>query len=101
MIKPVMDGVLIEVDREEKKSKGGLFLPFVGDTLQNTGYVVAVGESPVVQVEIGSKVLFDGLAGVRFAEPYTAEQGGYKYTAQRNYIIVPFYDIIAVLEGEE
>jgi chaperonin GroES len=98
MIRPTGDKVLIEVDGQEKKTAGGLFLPVSSVVSKTTGTVRAVGDSEVITVKPGDRVIFVRGMGHRFQEPYTVKSGvGFSYTEYRAMLLIGFYDIEAVV----
>ena len=98
-INPIGDQILIKVDPAETKSEGGLFLVSNEPTLKNTGVVEAVGDHEVIGVKPGERVLFEKSLGRRFTVPVirTNDQG-VKWTDEENFILIAFFDILAVLE---
>ena len=98
-ISPVGDQVLVKIDPTEKKSSGGLYLPVDESAVKDTGVVVAVGDHEKVTVKPGDHVLLDKGMGRRFTMPVEKEDtNGYKYTFNEPYILISFYDILALLE---
>jgi chaperonin GroES len=99
MIRPVLDNVLIKVDVVEEKSAGGLLISSLEKVVKNTGAVVAVGDSPVIRVSPGDHVLFEKGMGRRFEVPaIRTGTGGVKWTEQEPFILIGYYDILAIWE---
>jgi co-chaperonin GroES (HSP10) len=99
-IKPTMDNVLIKVDVAETRSPGGLILVSDAPVVKNSGVVVAVGDSDVIKVKPGDHVLFDKGLGSRFNLPVKREEKGVAFTEQESYILLPYFEIAAILEGD-
>jgi co-chaperonin GroES (HSP10) len=99
-IKPTMDTVLIKVEVAETRSPGGLILVSGAPVAKNSGVVVAVGDSEVIGVNPGDRVLFEKGAGSRFDVPVERVDGGLKYTDRESFILIPYFEIAAVVEGD-
>jgi len=98
-IKPIKDQVLIKIDSVEEKSKGGLFLVSADPVVKSSGIVMAVGDSDVITVKVGDHVLMEKSMGRRFDMPVIRENDvGVKWSETEEYILVSFYDVIALLE---
>ena len=98
VIKPIRDQVLIRVDSQEEKSPGGLILVSTEPEAKNSGFVIAVGESEVIKVKPGDHVVFEKGMGRRFEIPVTRNnEAGVEWTEQEKYILVAYYDVLAVL----
>jgi co-chaperonin GroES (HSP10) len=93
-----MDNVLVKADAPEERSPGGLFLAPVDPVAKNSGVVVAVGDSKVIKVKPGDHVLFDKGMGRRFNVPMLEEVGGFQVTKQEEYILLPYFEIAAIVE---
>jgi co-chaperonin GroES (HSP10) len=97
-IKPTMDNVLIKVDVAEERSPGGLFLFSDKPVAKNSGVVVAVGDSEVIKAQPGDHVLFEKGMGRRFDVPEERESDGLKYTGYDTFILIPYFEIVAIVE---
>ena len=97
-ITPINDQVLIKIDSEEKKSAGGLFLVSLDPVLKNSGVVFAVGDSDVISVVPGDHVVFEKGMGKRFEIPCAKVKDGATWTENDSFILISFYDVIAVLK---
>jgi co-chaperonin GroES (HSP10) len=97
MVIPVLDNVLIKVDAEDR-AQGNLLLVYGEKVLKNSGFVQAVGGSDVIKVKVGDHVLFEKGMGRRFDVPAVREECGVKYTEYESYILIGYFDILAVLE---
>lgn len=93
MIKPLFDKVVVQADKAEEKSKGGLYLTTASQEKPQTCIVVAVGPGGVVdgkeitmQVAVGDKVLCAKYAGT------DVKVDGEEYT------IIRQSDILAIVE---
>ena len=63
-ISPLGDRVLLKTEKEEEKTKSGLFIPETAQEKTQTGVVVAVGDDKeVIKVKVGDKVMYDKYAG--------------------------------------
>jgi co-chaperonin GroES (HSP10) len=93
-----MDNVLIKVDVAEAKSPGGLILISEAPVVKNSGAVVAVGDSEVIKVKPGDRVLFEKGMGSRFEVPVERVEGGVSYTAYESFMLIPYFEIAAVIE---
>lgn len=93
MIKPLFDKVVVQADKAEEKSKGGLYLTTASQEKPQTCIVVAVGPGGVIdgkeitmQVKVGDKVLCSKYAGT------DVKVDGEEYT------IIRQSDILAIVE---
>jgi co-chaperonin GroES (HSP10) len=96
-IKPTTDNVLIKVDVEPDRSPGGIYLFSGKFVVKNSGVVMAVGDSEVIKVKPGDRVLFDKGVGHRFKAPVSVEVSGVTFTKQEFYILIPYFEIVAVV----
>jgi chaperonin GroES len=62
-IKPLGDRVLLKTEKEEEKTKGGLYIPETAQEKTQSGEVVAVGDDDDITVKVGQKVMYDKYAG--------------------------------------
>ena len=63
-IQPLGDRVLLKTEKEEEKTKSGLFIPETAQEKTQTGVVVAIGDDKdVIKVKAGDKVMYDKYAG--------------------------------------
>ena len=99
-IKPVGDQVLVKIDVHEEKTACGLFLPVPAEpTAKNTGVVLAIGDSDVIEVKVGDHVLMDKSLGRRFSIPIQVkDKNGFVSTKQEEHTLISYYDILALLE---
>jgi co-chaperonin GroES (HSP10) len=98
VIFPVLDNVLVKIDVEEKKSQGGLFLVSEENVVKNTGVVEAVGDSEVIKVKPGDRVIFEKGMGRRFEVPVVREgMNGARYTEREEYLLIGYFDVLAVV----
>jgi len=100
-IKPIGDQVLVKLDVVEEKSKGGIILVNTDPVVKSSGIVEAVGDHEVITVKVGDHVLMEKSMGRRFDVPVVRknEDTGITWTEDETYILISFYDIIALLEG--
>ncbi|MFO8065038.1 MAG: co-chaperone GroES [Spirochaetota bacterium] len=86
-IKPLGDRVLLKIEQEEEKTKGGLFIPETAQEKTQSGVVVAVGDDEeTITVKEGQKVMYDKYAGT------TLSIDG------EDHLILRMDDVIAVVE---
>ena len=63
-ISPLGDRVLLKTEKEEEKTKSGLYIPETAQEKTQTGVVIAVGDDKdVIKVKVGDKVMYDKYAG--------------------------------------
>jgi co-chaperonin GroES (HSP10) len=99
VIKPVKDYVLVKVDAPEEKSQGGILLVSAEPVVKSSGVVMAVGDSAVITVKVGDHVLMDKGMGRRFDMPVVRiNDAGLTWSDTEEYILIPFYDLVALLE---
>lgn len=93
MLKPLADRVLVKVDEEETKTKGGILLPDTAQKKSQKGTVIAIGPGKMLdngvrtpfEVKVGDRVLFAKYSGVDIEE-----EG-------ENYLLLSERDILAIL----
>ncbi|KRM06584.1 MAG: co-chaperone GroES [Liquorilactobacillus ghanensis] len=94
MLKPLGDRVILEVQKDEEKTVGGIVLASNAQEKPQTGKIVAVGDGRVLDngekvalsVKPNDLVIFDKYAGTEV-----------KY-AGKEYLVVHEKDIVAVVE---
>ncbi|AQS54394.1 10 kDa chaperonin [Jeotgalibaca dankookensis] len=94
MLKPLANRVIIEVNKEEEKTVGGIVLPSSAKEKSQTGVIVAVGEGLVTDqgtkiemtVAVGDQVLFEKYAGTEIT-----------YDG-KDYLVVKESDIVAIVD---
>lgn len=94
MLKPLANRVIIEVNKEEEKTVGGIVLPSSAKEKSQTGVIVAVGEGLVTDqgtkiemtVKVGDQVLFEKYAGTEIT-----------YDG-KDYLVVKESDIVAIVD---
>ncbi|MFW5694844.1 MAG: co-chaperone GroES [Alkalispirochaeta sp.] len=87
-VKPLGDRILVKMEREEEKTKGGLFIPETAQEKTQVGEVVAVGtDDEEITVKKGDRVMFDKYAGttVRIGDD--------------DHLILTMSDVLAIVEG--
>lgn len=62
-VKPLGDRVLVKMEQEEEKTKGGLFIPETAQEKTQIASVVAIGDDEEITVKVGDRVMFDKYAG--------------------------------------
>jgi chaperonin GroES len=62
---PLGERVLIKILPAEEKTASGLVIPATAQEKTNQGEVVAIGESDIIKVKVGSKVIYDKYAGTQ------------------------------------
>ncbi len=86
-VKPLGDNVLIKPEKNDKKTKTGIYLPETASEEQpQEGKVVAIGESKEIKVKKGQEVIFKKYAGTEVK------------IDDEDYLIVKNEDILAVVE---
>lgn len=85
-VKPLGDRVLIEAKPSEQKTAGGLVIPQTSQEKTQEGTVVAVGNSDMITVKAGDKVMYDKYAGTQFK------------IGEADHLIIKCDDILAVIE---
>lgn len=93
MLKPLADRVLVKVDEEETKTKGGILLPDTAQKKSQKGTVIAISSGKILdngvrtplEVKVGDRVLFAKYSGVDIEE-----EG-------ENYLLLSERDILAIL----
>jgi len=86
-IKPLGDRVLLMIQKEEEKTKSGLFIPETAQEKTQTGVVKAIGDdTEAITVKVGDKVMYDKYAGT------TIKVDGAEH------LIVKMQDLIAVVD---
>jgi chaperonin GroES len=93
MLKPLGDRVLIKVEEQESKTKGGILLPDTAKEKSQKGVVMAVGAGRMndegtrlpLEVKVGDRVIFAKYSGTEI------ESEGVKY------LLLSERDILAIL----
>ena len=95
MLKPLGDGVLVEIVEEaEQKTAGGLYVPDTAKEKSQRGKVVAVGNGKLL--DNGTRVALDVKEGDTV---YFAKYGGTEVSLEgKNYSILSERDILAIVE---
>lgn len=62
-VQPLGDRILLKTEKEEEKTKSGLYIPETAQEKTQTGEVVAVGDDEDIKVKVGDKVMYDKYAG--------------------------------------
>lgn len=87
MIKPIGERVLIEIEKIEEKTAGGIILPTTTENNNsNTGVIVAIGDLEKVKLEIGDKVIYEKFSGYEIKEN------------DKKYLILNIENILAVVK---
>ena len=66
-VKPLGDRILIKTEKEEEKTKSGLYIPETAQEKTQTGEVVAIGDDEDIKVKAGDRVMYDKYAGTMVA----------------------------------
>lgn len=87
-IKPLGENVLVSLEKPEKKTESGIFLPENAseDRSSKQGKVIAVGSSDKIAVKSGDRVIYTRYGGTE------VKISGIEYT------LVKTEDILAVIE---
>ncbi len=65
-VKPLGDRVLVKMEKEGEKTKGGLFIPETAQEKTQIASVVAVGDDKdEIKVKVKDRVMFDKYAGTQ------------------------------------
>ncbi|MFP4329387.1 MAG: co-chaperone GroES [Alkalispirochaetaceae bacterium] len=62
-VQPLGDRILLKTEKEEEKTKSGLYIPETAQEKTQTGEVVAVGDDEEIKVKVGDRVMYDKYAG--------------------------------------
>lgn len=88
-VKPLGDRVLVKMEKEEEKTKGGLFIPETAQEKTQIASVVAVGDDKdEIKVKVKDRVMFDKYAGTQIK------------IDNDDHLILSMADILAVVEGK-
>ena len=86
-IKPLMDRILVKIEKSEAKSAGGIIIPDTAQEKTQQGIVIEVGDDKdVIKVQTGQKVMYDKYAGTQII------------IKGEEHLILKMSDIIAVVE---
>lgn len=87
-VKPLGDRILVKMEQEDEKTKGGLFIPETAQEKTQIGAVVAVGtDDDEITVKTGDRVMFDKYAGTTVK------------IDDEDHLILTMSDVLAVVEG--
>jgi chaperonin GroES len=87
-VKPLGDRVLVKMEKEEEKTKGGLFIPETAQEKTQVAGVVAVGDDKdEIKVKVKDRVMFDKYAGTQI-----------KLDGE-DHLILSMGDILAIVQG--
>lgn len=64
-VKPLGDRLLVRVLQVEEKTKGGIYIPQTAQEKTQQGIVEEVGDSDVIKVKVGQKIIYDKYAGTQ------------------------------------
>lgn len=86
-VKPLGDRVLLMIEKEEEKTKSGLYIPETAQEKTTTGVVKAVGDdTEAIKVKVGDKAIYDKYAGTSIK------------IEDREHLIIKMADLIAIVE---
>ncbi len=86
-IQPLQEYVLIKAGKQDKKTKGGIYLPdTAGEEKPQEGIVMAIGDSKKITVKKNQKIIFAKYSGTEI------KIGG------ADYLILKNEDILAVIK---
>ena len=86
VIKPIGERVLLKTEKEEEKTKSGLYIPETAQEKTQIGSVVAVGNNTEkISVKVGQRVMYDKYAGTNIK------------IDSEEHLVVKMEDIIAVV----
>jgi chaperonin GroES len=86
-VKPLLDRVMVKLEKNEAKTAGGIIIPDTAQEKTQQGVVVEIGDDKeVIKVKPGQKVMYDKYAGTQI-----------KIDGEEH-LILKMSDIIAVVE---
>ena len=86
-IKPIGDRVLLKTEREDEKTKSGLYIPETAQEKTQSGIVIAVGDdSEAIKVKVDQKVMYDKYAGTNIK------------IEGEDHLILKMDDIVAIIQ---
>jgi len=86
-VKPLLDRVMVKLEKNEAKTAGGIIIPDTAQEKTQQGVVVEIGDDKeVIKVKPGQKVMYDKYAGTQI-----------KIDGEEH-LILKMADIIAVVE---
>jgi len=86
-IKPLGENVLVEPEKQEKKTDAGIYLPdTASEEKPRQGRVAATGDSDKIQVKKGQVVIYNQYSGTEVKD------------GAKDYLIVKNEDIVAIIE---
>lgn len=63
-VKPLGDRILVKMEKEEEKTKSGLYIPETAQEKTQVGVVMAVGDDEeAITVKVKDRVMYDKYAG--------------------------------------
>lgn len=83
---PLGSRVLLKTEREEEKTKSGLYIPETAQEKTQVGEVVAIGDDDEITVKAGQRVMYDKYAGTTIK------------IDEVDHLIVKSEDIVAVVK---
>ena len=86
-VKPLLDRVIVKLEKSETKSAGGIIIPDTAQEKTQIGAVVEIGDDKeAIKVKAGQKVMYDKYAGTQ------VKIGG------EEHLILKMADILAVIQ---
>lgn len=85
-IKPHNDRILVEIKNSEEKTAGGIIIPEAAQEKTQEGVIIAIGDSDLITVKKGDKIIYDKYAGT----PLKIDN--------KDHLIIKEDDILAVIE---
>lgn len=64
-VTPLGDRILVKMEKEEEKTKGGLFIPETAQEKTQIATVIAIGDDEEISVKVNDRVMFDKYAGTQ------------------------------------
>jgi chaperonin GroES len=64
-VTPLGDRILVKMEKEEEKTKGGLFIPETAQEKTQIATVMAIGDDEDISVKVKDRVMFDKYAGTQ------------------------------------
>lgn len=87
-IQPLGDRVLVKMEQEKQKTKGGIIIPDTAQEKTQIGSVIAVGDDKdAIKVAVGDRVMYDKYAGTNVK------------IENEDHLILAMGDVLAIVKG--
>ena len=85
-VKPIGDRVLVQLEKGEEKTAGGIYIPETAQEKTQTGIVMEVGDDKdAITVKKGDKIMYDKYAGTAVS------------IEGKEFLLLKMADILAIL----